>query len=95
MNRQRTSEAIAVMRAYADGAKIESSSATNEGLWRDCPEPSWDWSYVNYRIKPEPREFWVYPEKSERYGGMNGLDYRCVDYKPRNAEYIKVREVLE
>jgi len=43
-------EQIAVMQAFADGKEIEFNWG---GGWQLCPKPAWDWSKLNYRIKPE------------------------------------------
>ena len=43
-------EKIAVMQAFADGKEIEFNWG---GGWQLCPKPAWDWSKLNYRIKPE------------------------------------------
>lgn len=47
-------EMIAVMQAYADGKKIEALS-TRSNKWKYCPHPIWEWNYIDYRIKQEPK----------------------------------------
>jgi hypothetical protein len=48
---------IAVMQAYADGKEIQYRRIGN-GEWDDC-KPRWDWAACEYRVKPEPREWWI------------------------------------
>lgn len=40
--------------AWAKGAKIE-VSPIGSNFWRDCPIPTWDCDYVQFRIKPQPK----------------------------------------
>lgn len=50
-----TQEKIEVMKAYAEGKKIQYSNKDGK-IWMDWPysiEPSWDWFHQDYRIKPE------------------------------------------
>lgn len=47
---------ISVMKAFADGKKVE---LYDFGTWKQCTNPSWNWSAFNFRIKPEPLERWV------------------------------------
>lgn len=50
-----TQEKIEVMKAYAEGRKIQYRNKDGE-FWMDWPysiEPSWDWFHQDYRIKPE------------------------------------------
>jgi hypothetical protein len=84
-----TKEKIAVMEAFLDGKRIQFKFGAADWLdWNSEHEPDWAWHRVDYRIKPEPREwtlglnrngtFWSIDEESRRAG----------------VEYIKVREVL-
>jgi len=82
MNKEQTSEAITVMQAYVDGAEIEIGPE-----WATVKEPTWTWTYSEYRIKPGPREFWIDPKK-----GVVSIG------KPMDMvleQFIKVREVIE
>jgi len=40
-----------VIKAWADGAKIQGKE--DDGVWVDIKCPNWDWD--EYRIKPEPK----------------------------------------
>lgn len=51
-----TQEKIEVMKAYAEGKKIQIKER-NSGNWRDYGDilaPEWNWGDYDYRIKPEP-----------------------------------------
>ena len=59
---------IAVMQAAKEGKAIQSRRRHPrpdiDACWRDAPEPSWNWSTFDYRVKPaELRRIWlnVYP----------------------------------
>lgn len=45
-----------VIKAWADGAKIE--SRWSDGVWRDSVDPSWSETH-EYRIKPERKRYRV------------------------------------
>ena len=85
-------EKIEVMQAALDGKEIETKVY---GGWDDQPSPEFNWIDFDYRIKPEPIEFWVNIYR----------DCRCGDYKtkadalekasPDVQNTIKVREVTE
>lgn len=48
-----TEEMIAIMRAFADGKKVQSRILISD-TWSDTSDPIWDWHHSDYRIKPEP-----------------------------------------
>lgn len=49
-----TQEKIEVMKAYAEGKKIQWSPKDTPD-WNDCVGcPDWNWGVIDYRIKPEP-----------------------------------------
>ena len=45
-------EKIEVMKAFAEGKKIQSSDL-GQDRWVDCCSPTWNWLGYDYRIKPE------------------------------------------
>lgn len=47
-----TQEKIEVMKAYAEGKKIQSYDLEKKE-WIDCHNPTWNWLGFDYRIKPE------------------------------------------
>jgi len=54
-------EKIAVMQAFAEGENVEYRGiySTDDYEWQDMPTPSWDWNSFEYRVKREPREWWI------------------------------------
>lgn len=51
---------IEVVTAFKNGKKIESKFKDySEAVWNDAPNPYWDFSDKDYRVKPEPMELWV------------------------------------
>ena len=99
MNRERAAELLPIITAFAEGKSIEG---------RPCPNSEWGpvttshfldgWEF---RIKPEPREFWVcFDGLSNLNDGDDGMrrahiiDNCSVDCVDHWDHYIKVREIL-
>ena len=61
-----TNEMIAVMQAYARGEAIE-VSVKGADDWSEIKHPLWDWSSVEYRVKPKGYDL-------ERYWGFKMFD---------------------
>jgi len=88
-------EKIEVMQAALDGKEIEYKN--NGGKWYPCQIQAFDsWHCGDYRIKPEPMEFWVnvYP-----YECLN-VCHNTKDMAEKMAlgsceKTIKVREVIQ
>jgi len=91
MNREKTRKAIEVMQAYLDGKEIQSCDGI-EDAWADITNPVWSWFEYRYRIKPEPREFWVDVDDS-------GHPECVMTVRPTviraGLRRIKVKEVME
>jgi len=89
MNRERAKELLPIIQAFAEGKDIQ---------WRNTTGEEWQSTTGNlsffdnwcYRIKPEPREFWIHKRFSIAYNeediGPNPED---------DDQFIKVREVIE
>lgn len=86
-----------IMLAFAEGAKVEVRAKMDAGKkWRPTNSPAWDWYRGDYRIKKEPRVFYInlYPNSSlgaamdSRERADNAAD--CT-----RLECIKVVEVFE
>lgn len=55
-------EMIAVITHHKNGGKVQHTGKNYNLRWNDLPdgqEPTWDFSCVNYRIKPEPTVVYV------------------------------------
>jgi hypothetical protein len=88
-------EMIAVLQAAKAGKKIQIQIGAG---WTDLgPNPSFNAPINSYRVKPEPREWWIEPHPSfyacnppQRASSQSAtLHYQ------EGPNYIHVREVLE
>ena len=56
-----TEEMIEVMQAYVRGEIIQlcdiHGDKESSDDWEDIKDPSWNWGYFNYRVKPKNRKF--------------------------------------
>lgn len=96
----KTEKKIKVMQAYLDGETIEWREKDSDE-WSQFSKtsfgagPVWDWGGQAYRIKPEPREFWV--RKVYYNDGSIGKELHTSkpsDSDSYKTEIFKVREVL-
>jgi hypothetical protein len=92
-----TKEKIAVMQAYLDGRTIQLYGTR----WYDFKldeEPDWNWGQTNYRVKPEPREWWLELHNSftcwDGNTSQNATAHK-VNLASHGGAMVKVREVLE
>lgn len=61
-------EMIEVIKAHSEGKKIQFwDEPFNE--WLDCSNPSWNFSTIKYRVKPEPK-FRPYKDRDECWNDM-------------------------
>lgn len=58
-----TQKMIEVMQAHERGEVIQIRPLYayygGDGKWMDSDAPNWDWSHMDYRVKPKPREWWM------------------------------------
>ncbi len=90
MNRERAKELLPIIQAFVEGKDVQWN---RNGHWRDCVDNVGFklTDRTDYRIKPEPREFWVLMNESF----INGNRYTLWDYKGvQEHQCIHVREVL-
>ncbi len=99
MNRERAKELRDVFNAFAEGKEIE-SRVIGDVCWGSNffdSGPTWKDS-CQYRIKPEPREFWVCWKGSEYPEDPNNSRWfpspKFDDFVANWDNAIKVREVL-
>ena len=90
MKRERAKELLPVIQAFADGEEIECRNIRQRDRqdWHSINDPGWCKSN-EYRIKPEPREFWI--DLTEREFIESGKGSK---YWGEENDVIKVREVL-
>ncbi len=90
---------IEVMEAAEQGKVIQiKSKRVSIQNWRTIEEPDWNWRDYKYRVKKEPREWYIctYPATGEtRRWHCNQKDQAIKHAKLWNEELIHVREVLE
>jgi hypothetical protein len=76
MNKEQTLKAIKVMQAYVEGKKIQYISNT---MVFDVDNPTWDWEYTEYRVKPvsKPSINWdhVHPDYKYLFTESDGSSY--------------------
>ena len=93
-----TIEMIRVMQAFVGGKAIQRMGLKDPDIreWDDMPiAPIWNWAKNDYRIKPEPREFWVnfYPNLEGMYWHKSK---ESADRKLHSGgTTIKVKEVID
>jgi len=88
VDRERAKELLPIIQAFAEGKTIETRGGPG-GEWHRV-KTDWELPFdleCEYRIKPEPREFWVQPDCQV----VNDLHERPLDFEG----WIKVREVLD
>ena len=101
MTPERAKELLPIIEAYANGAKIQSRSDDEE--WRDDSYPLFNSTSYEFRIKPEPREFWVCWDGVKNVGLLterpDACVYPCDTFGMGSVSHwdnvIKVREVIE
>ena len=91
MDRERAKELLPIIQAFAEGKTIQ----RNDRIMRDDSLNKWyDTDDITgkgeYRIKPEPRTWWINTDNGTAMGASDG-------WKPavEKPSYVKVREVLD
>ena len=101
MTPERAKELLPIIEAYANGAKIE--ERYRDSVWRRFDGLFVQDSDYEFRIKPEPREFWVCWDGVKNVGLLTERPDACVypcdtfgmDSVSHWDNVIKVREVIE
>lgn len=93
---------IDVIRAFATGDSIiQAKGKDPDDRWEDSYEPSWDFSQYDYRVKPEPRSWWIV--RSVEYPNTpvplcetqdEAEDYQHDRVHPLEYEVVHVRELV-
>lgn len=78
---------INVFRAAKDGKQIQVRRAGSQDRWINISDPVWNFEFMDYRAKPEPRE-WLVHVKLDGSIEQPGTGTRC-------PNCIKVCEALE
>lgn len=95
MDRSRAKELLPIIQAFSEGKTVQYKNTYNMSEWIDCHEDDFGRGFAReteYRIKPEPREFWLGFTEHWGYKIYKSPGEAAVN-KP--DEIIKVREVIE
>lgn len=96
-------EAAQVMLAAAEGKQVQyMPRSTGQWVpvgWAENRSPSWDWHTHDYRIKPEPREWWMRQHRDEPCPSCGLFKTyqeaaQPADDQLKTTKIIKVREVI-
>ena len=91
MDRKRAKELLPIIEAYAEGKTIQYKTSDE---WTDDPNFSPEWEF-QYRIKPEPKEWWLCWDNKFDIKNVSVWDSPayddCIDHYQHR---VKVREAL-
>ncbi len=96
MNRERAKELLPIIQAFAEGKEIERYREARNS-WEKISDP--DWVDINYRIKPELFESWLWFLRAFPVNGDNSVSFKskahALQYLDRQGEgvIIHMREV--
>jgi hypothetical protein len=83
-----------LIKAWSEGKVLQMEAS--DGVWLDRDELKFDGHPSEYRIKPEPREFYI---ALSEYGpcGVSTINHGPSSFAPNFGvkDVIKVREVIE
>ena len=89
MNRERAKELLPIIQAFAEGKTVQAKKLAGEG-WIDINNfiDFFDADEREWRIKPEPREFWLIEHQD------GSISFKQI-HIPAPRGSIKVREVID
>lgn len=89
MNKDNAAQYLPLVQAMAEGKTIQMRHSSRH-LWQDISDLDLSYPHDHYRVKPEPREYWLARDSK------NG-EFLVFDKIPtaRWNEVIHVREVVE
>ena len=93
-------EMIEVMQAAERGEQIQYKRSGHG--WRECEsEPAWDWRSFDYRVKPQPREWFIAMADGMCCGFAYASEVDIPQLPPTPSGYawpkreiVRVREVI-
>jgi hypothetical protein len=102
MNAQNAKEYLPFVQALAEGKTIQTKIGMSEN-WSDVGETYFEAYPINYRIKPEPRRWWIVKFNEHRHdiaftlGVAEAIRREAIPYLPASypIEIIEVEEVLK
>ena len=90
-------EKIEVMQAALDGKEIE-HTWIHQNEWittQTQPYPDFNWQKMDYRIKPEPLEFWINIYEGGVFSVFSSVDSAEFDADGMDISFIKTIKVKE
>lgn len=91
MTRERAKELLPILQAYANGKPIQ---VANLKGWETVENPSFDAHPTVYRVKPEPRDFWLVDFQAGNSPHWAVLEDAPSKEVAETHDVIHVREVL-
>ena len=97
MTPEQTRAAAEVMLAYAGGKFIEwrVRGSDDWGCGGDRLDVCWNWRGYEYRVKPEPREFWGVVYEDGSVTAFSTLTQAERESSETGRQIIVLREVIE
>jgi hypothetical protein len=99
MNRERAKELLPILQAFAEGKDIQCWQERKD-KWETIKDPDvFAWASSRWRIKPEPREFWIHKSIQNMYAHNSEIEARQGAFDgagiATGSTIIHVREVLD
>ena len=96
MNRETAKALLPIIQAFAEGKTIESSNTRGSDWFEHKEDVTFNLEPTRYRIKPEPREFWIVNWNDGHttvYSQKPSTDGAIVNH-PNFRNMIHVKEVI-
>ena len=91
MTKETARDYLPLVQALAEGKTIQ-MRGDNDQEWEDSAKPDWTLHAHLYRIKPEPRRWWIVEQG--RYATAYAYPDEC-DHIMRGTPFIEVVEVIK
>lgn len=91
MTQEQAKQLLPIIQAFAEGKQIQYKVIDDQ--WRDLHDTRFELNVTDYRIKPEPREFWIEILENSVLYKANAKSPHHKTYE--NSEVIHVREILD
>lgn len=95
MTRDEAREFAKVVQAYADGKDVQFRKVNGSCAWSDSVvSPAFDALNCEYRIKPEPREWWIVPNAAHAASSRDEANELADSMEWPISSIVHVREVM-
>jgi len=92
MTRERAKELLPIITAFAEGKDVQYRTHRND-VWSPATSPNFA-EHLEWRVKPEPREFWVNVYSTGDYCAHDSAE-SATKARTTGGETIRVREVID